>query len=54
MLSPGSYGHFGAWGTQGWVDPRQDLFIVLLIQRAGLENADTLRELQRLAVDAIR
>jgi hypothetical protein len=41
-------------GTQGWLDPRQDLFIILLIQRAGLENADALEELQRLAVEAIR
>ena len=54
MLSPGSYGHFRAWGTQGWLDPTQDLFIILLIQRAGLENADALEELQRLAVEAIR
>ena len=53
MLSPGSYGHFGAWGTQGWLDPRQNLFVVLLLQRAGLENADALKELQRLAVAAI-
>ncbi|MBI4326247.1 MAG: serine hydrolase, partial [Chloroflexi bacterium] len=21
MLSPGSYGHGGAWGTQAWIDP---------------------------------
>jgi CubicO group peptidase (beta-lactamase class C family) len=54
MLSPGSYGHFGAWGTQGWLDPRRDLFTVLLIQRAGPANADAFNELQRLAVEAIR
>jgi CubicO group peptidase (beta-lactamase class C family) len=54
MLSHGSYGHFGSWGTQGWLDPSQDLFIILLIQRAGLENSEALMELQRLAVEAIR
>lgn len=40
MLSPGSYGHGGAFGTQAWLDPKKDLFVVLLIQRAGLPNAD--------------
>jgi CubicO group peptidase (beta-lactamase class C family) len=57
MLSKGTYGHGGAFGTQGWIDPQQDLFVILLIQRTGLPNADgseLRRELQRLAVDAIR
>ena len=40
MLSPGSYGHGGAFGTQAWIDPKKDLFIVLLIQRNGLPNSD--------------
>jgi len=40
MLSPGSYGHGGAFGTQGWLDPTQDLFVILLIQRTGLQNSD--------------
>ena len=39
-LSPGTFGHGGLYGTQGWVDPKQDLFVVLLYQRAGLQNAD--------------
>ena len=40
MLSPGTLGHGGAFGTQAWIDPKQDLFVVLLIQRTGLANAD--------------
>jgi CubicO group peptidase (beta-lactamase class C family) len=40
MLSAGTYGHGGAYGTQGWIDPKQDLFIILLIQRTGLGNGD--------------
>jgi CubicO group peptidase (beta-lactamase class C family) len=40
MLSLGSYGHGGAFGTQAWMDPKQDLFVVLLIQRTGLPNSD--------------
>ena len=57
MLSKGTFGHGGAFGTQGWIDPQQDLFVILLIQRTGLPNADgsdLRKELQRLAVEAIQ
>lgn len=57
MLSPGTYGHGGAFGTQGWIDPKQDLFVVLLIQRTGLANGDAspMRQaLQELAVGAVK
>jgi CubicO group peptidase (beta-lactamase class C family) len=56
-LSPGSFGHGGAFGTQYWIDPKQDLFVVLMIQRLGLPNADAsgMRQaLQELAVEAIK
>jgi CubicO group peptidase (beta-lactamase class C family) len=56
MLSPGSYGHGGAFGTQGWLDPTKDLFMVLLIQRTGLPNSDASemrKEFQALAVAAV-
>jgi CubicO group peptidase (beta-lactamase class C family) len=57
MLSPGSFGHGGAFGTQAWADPVRDLFVVLLIQRTGLGNSDASemrREVQRLAFEAIK
>jgi CubicO group peptidase (beta-lactamase class C family) len=57
MLSEGSYGHGGAFGTQGWIDPPKDLFVILLIQRVGLPNADASdmrRDLQTLAVSALK
>jgi CubicO group peptidase (beta-lactamase class C family) len=57
MLSPGSYGHAGAWGTQGWLDPKQDLFVILLIQRMGLQDAEVSnmrKELQTHAVAAVK
>lgn len=57
MLSPGTFGHGGAFGTQGWVDPKQDLFVILLIQRTGLANGDAspMRQtLQELAVAAVK
>jgi CubicO group peptidase (beta-lactamase class C family) len=39
-LSPGSFGHGGAYGTQGWIDPTKGIFTILLIQRTGLSNSD--------------
>jgi CubicO group peptidase (beta-lactamase class C family) len=30
----GSYGHGGAFGTQGWIDPNNDLISIMLIQKA--------------------
>jgi CubicO group peptidase (beta-lactamase class C family) len=51
-LSPGTFGHGGAWGTQAWIDPKRGEFAVLLIQRAGLGNSDASevrREFQRAA-----
>jgi CubicO group peptidase (beta-lactamase class C family) len=56
MLSPGTFGHGGAYGTQVWADPKRDLTTVLMIQRAKLPNADGshLREaLQEAAVAAV-
>lgn len=40
MMSTGTYGHGGAFGTQGWIDPEKKIFVILLIQRVGLQNAD--------------
>jgi CubicO group peptidase (beta-lactamase class C family) len=53
MLSPGTYGHGGAFGTQAWIDPHKGKFVVLLIQRAGLPNSDASdmrRDLQQAAL----
>jgi CubicO group peptidase (beta-lactamase class C family) len=56
MLSPGTFGHGGAFGTQGWIDPQKDLILILLIQRIGLPNGDASpmrREFQSIAVSAL-
>jgi CubicO group peptidase (beta-lactamase class C family) len=56
MLSPGSFGHGGAYGTQGWVDPVKGRIFVLLIQRSDLPNSDgsdIRREFQQAAVDSL-
>jgi CubicO group peptidase (beta-lactamase class C family) len=57
MLSPGTFGHGGAFGTQGWIDPKRQMIFVLLIQRTGFGNGDAsdLRAaLQELAVKAVK
>ena len=40
MLSPGTFGHGGAWGTQAWIDPVRGLAYILMIQRTDLGNSD--------------
>ncbi len=40
MLSPGTYGHGGAYATQSWADPRRQQAYVLMIQVSGLPNGD--------------
>jgi CubicO group peptidase (beta-lactamase class C family) len=57
MMSAGTFGHGGAFGTQGWIDPKQDLFVVLMIQRTGLQNGDASpmrRALQEHATAALK
>jgi CubicO group peptidase (beta-lactamase class C family) len=41
MFLPGAAGHGGAFGTQFWIDPKQDLFVILMINRADISNAET-------------
>lgn len=40
MLSPGTFGHGGAWGTQAWIDPVKEVVYVLMVQRADFPNSD--------------
>ena len=40
MLSPGTFGHGGAWGTQAWVDPVKGVAYVLMVQRSNFPNSD--------------
>jgi CubicO group peptidase (beta-lactamase class C family) len=40
MLSPGSFGHGGAWGTQAWVDPVKGVAYIIMVQRSNFANSD--------------
>jgi len=57
MLSPGTFGHGGAFGTQGWVDPKREMIFVLMIQRTGFGNGDASevrRVFQKIATRSLR
>jgi CubicO group peptidase (beta-lactamase class C family) len=56
MLSPGSFGHGGAWGTQAWIDPVKGVAYVLMVQRANFPNSDAStvrRAFQQAAASAL-
>jgi len=56
-LSPGTFGHGGAFGTQGWVDPKTETIYVLMIQRLNFGNSDgsELRgDFHRLAAEGLK
>jgi len=45
-LSPGSFGHGGAYGTQAWIDPVKNHYTILMIQCSKLgerNNSETIR-----------
>ena len=56
MLSPGTYGHGGAWGTQAWIDPVKGVAYVLMVQRSNFPNSDASdvrRSFQQAAAHAL-
>ncbi len=56
MLSPGTYGHGGAWGTQAWIDPVKGVAYVLMVQRSNFPNSDASdvrRSFQQAAADTL-
>lgn len=56
MLSPGSFGHGGAFGTQYWADPVNNTIYIVMIQRRGFPGGDShdiRRNLQEIAFEAI-
>ena len=40
MLSPGTFGHGGAYGTQAWIDPVKKRIYILMVQRANFASGD--------------
>ena len=55
-LSPGTFGHGGAYGTQAWIDPVKGVAYVLMTQRANFpnsDNSDVRKALQETAAAAL-
>jgi CubicO group peptidase (beta-lactamase class C family) len=40
VLSPGTFGHGGAFGTQAWIDPTHRTAYLLMVQRSNFPNSD--------------
>jgi CubicO group peptidase (beta-lactamase class C family) len=57
-LSPGTFGHGGAFGTQSWADPKTGLVYVFMIQRDKMkmnpDNSDMRRAYQAAVAAALR
>ena len=56
MLSPGTAGHGGAYGTQAWIDPVKKRAYILMVQRSNFPNADASelrRDFQQAVVDSL-
>lgn len=56
MLSPGTFGHGGAWGTEAWIDPVRGVAYVLMVQRADFPNSDASsvrRDFQRAVAESL-
>ena len=55
-LSPGTFGHGGAYGTQVWCDPVKGTLFILMIQRQDIGNSDgseLRKKLQETAAKAL-
>jgi CubicO group peptidase (beta-lactamase class C family) len=51
--SEGTFGHGGAFGTEGWIDPKKDLVGVFLIQRSSGGDGEEANVFKALAAAAI-
>jgi CubicO group peptidase (beta-lactamase class C family) len=57
MLSPGTFGHGGAYGTQAWIDPERKVAYVLMVQRSNFPNSDASdlrKDFQSAAAGAVK
>ncbi len=53
-LSPGAIGHTGFTGTSLWIDPAQDLYVVILTNRVHpTREGDGIQDVRRALHDAI-
>jgi CubicO group peptidase (beta-lactamase class C family) len=56
MLSPGTFGHMGLFGTNSWADPKREVVYVILMERGDIDNyfdSPMRTDFQRLAVKGL-
>lgn len=56
MLSVGTFGHSGSYGTQAWIDPAKDVIYILMVQRTGFSGSAgsaLTQTFQQIAADAL-
>jgi CubicO group peptidase (beta-lactamase class C family) len=51
-VSPGSYGWIGAWGTHSWMDPKEKLVGIMLVQTSN-PNRQVDRDYETAVMQAI-
>ena len=57
MVSAGTFGHGGAFGTQSWADPVKEMIFILMVARQNFgsgDGSDIRADFQKLAVEAVR
>ncbi len=54
LVSPGTFGHGGAFGTGGWIDPKDELVIVFLPQMNDGSAGSAQHVLSQIAESAVR
>ena len=52
-LTPGSFGWWGVWNTSYWVDPTEELVMILMMQLTSYRHIEIRREFPGLVMQAI-
>jgi CubicO group peptidase (beta-lactamase class C family) len=54
VMSPGSYGWGGFWGTSYWIDPKENLVGLLFLQQMPLSRGDIHNKFKKLVYGALK
>jgi CubicO group peptidase (beta-lactamase class C family) len=54
LHTPGTFGHGGAFGTEGWIDPHNDLIRILLVQVSDGSSGPARDAVMQLGEAAVR
>jgi CubicO group peptidase (beta-lactamase class C family) len=54
LHSPGTFGHGGAFGTEGWIDPKNDLIRIMLVQASDSSGGAPRSVVMQIGEAAVR